>query len=130
MQHYDVIHIEDLEDLRGTVEQAMSRRALIYRGVGSLQEFEELLKDTRATVYLLDGEFPQKPGENPSLLVGEAIKQTRQSDPEAKNIWVLSTRESARGIAEENDARYIDEMKVAKHGLDGMIKEIQDLKNQ
>jgi hypothetical protein len=90
----DVVHVEDIDDIRRYMERSASRADLSYCGYRDLNTFMKELKDVNARArlaYVLDGEFFRTPQDTEtSFLLPEAVKFIREEIRVATQIIINS----------------------------------------
>jgi DNA-binding NarL/FixJ family response regulator len=105
MPNYDIIMVDDdpLHQFLVGCEAKASKLELM--AVSTLKTLEDALANSKARLYVVDGNFPRIDGEKPEYLAPEAIDLVRKYHPVAK-IVINSADETAEKTAKEKNVAY------------------------
>ncbi|VVB75723.1 Uncharacterised protein [Candidatus Tiddalikarchaeum anstoanum] len=112
LKQYFIIQVDDDSDARtivkdGTLDLAKKINLTPYAGASCLDEFEEVLKDSRALIYVIDGNFTKEPIGIKEFLAPEAVKKVQETD---KNAYIIlySIGKGCEKMADNHHIFYVD----------------------
>ena len=110
--HYNILHVDDHDNIRATIERLSMKEGLTYFGVSSLDGWRSAIEEHTADLYLIDGMFPRSEGDATSLLTRQAILAVQERNPEAK-FAVFSGEPAVKNIADKFDAVFMLKTEVS-----------------
>ena len=86
MAHYNIIHTDDNASTISEVGGAAKRQSLTYCSADSLDSLDSLLQNDSADVFVVDGMFPVRTGEEVQYLAPNAIGNIRAKQSNARIV--------------------------------------------
>jgi len=104
----DIVQVEDHSEIRRHTGKAAQRADKTYFGYEDLTTFKEALASAEARAklgYVLDGEFPERTGEEAEFMLPDAIKFLRETIADQTQIVVFS---GAKGLVQRSGLLDLD----------------------
>ena len=109
MEKYDIIQVEDDRFMSTLVKSGSYTKNLTYRGVCSLESLKNVMEDSCADHYIIDGNFPRTDcTDSPELLAEDAVNHIRSLHPDASIIIFSKDSDEAQAIAGRLGVKYYD----------------------
>lgn len=120
---YDIIQVEDDSQGRRFLEGAAKGEGLTYLGVGCLHDLENVILESAAQIYVVDGRFPISKNGPVDRNAYKTIEAIRDKYPDSK-IIIYSAELQGENIAKDNSVEFRSKQKYTAYGL---IDEIQKI---
>lgn len=95
----DILHTEDNRMTLNAVERKAKASGLSYAGVPTLADLQNILINTRARIYIVDGKFPTFEGDEATFNAGRAVECIRTSAGKEAKILLFSGEMNIADIA-------------------------------
>ena len=118
MAHYNIIHIDDNASTISDVGKAATQQSLTYCSADSLDSLDSLLQNDSADVFVVDGMFPVRTGEEVQYLAPNAIEKIRARQLSAR-IVLYSGEEDIAAKAAKLSVDFL-----RKGGVTGLARDL------
>lgn len=122
MNTVDIIHIDDDQKITSLFERFSERLDLQYLSCAHLQALTEVLNNTRARIYLVDGRFPMVQGANEEYLAPSAVGNIRTTAGGDARIILVSGEGQIESYAEQLQIEY---MHKGSQSVQDMLKAVK-----